>query len=472
MNENDSERIAGLLETAGLTRIQQVENADVVVINTCCIRENADNKFYGHLGNLKKLKEEDPTKKIMVGGCLAQKDQETIRERAPHVDVVFGTNNLERVTELLLASENGPIVEILDPAPHELDNLSSEPLPTRREVDHAAWLTIQTGCDNSCAFCIVPQVRGPEVSKPFNDLLNEAKRLAKDGVLEITLLGQNVNSYGRDITVKLRGQEPQTDDLLLAGERWNARKKRSPSPLFADLLREVGNIEGLRRVRYTSPHPKDMREDVMEAMAQTESVCEHLHFPVQSGSDRILSKMHRGYTAERYLLKLSQARAIIPDLAVTTDIIVGFPGETNKDFEDTLELAATAQFDSAFTFIFSPRPGTEAAEMKEKFCNKEEVQDRYSRLREVIQRSGLIKHQERIGMEEEVIVEGLSKKNKNFTTGRTRQNKVIHFPAIGLPVGTVASTRVEEATPNYLMGSLLEIVEKPRTKTRIPVVAG
>ena len=472
MNENDSERIAGLLETAGLTRTPQVENADVVVINTWCIRDKAPNNVYGHLCNLKKLKEEDPRKKIMVGGCLAQKDQETIRERAPHVDVVFGTHNLERVTELLLASENGPIVEILDPAPHGLATVSGEPLPTRREVDHAAWLTIQTGCDNSCAFCIVPQVRGPEVSKPFNDLLNEAKSLVKDGVLEITLLGQNVNSYGRDITVKLRGQEPQTDDLLLAGERWNAREKRSASPLFADLLREVGNIEGLRRVRYTSPHPKDMREDVMEAMAQTESVCEHLHFPVQSGSDRILRNMHRGYTAERYLSKLSQARAIIPDLAVTTDIIVGFPGETNKDFEDTLELAATAQFDSAFTFIFSPRPGTEAAEMQEKFCNKEEVQDRYSRLREVIQRSGLIKHQERIGMEEEVIVEGLSKKNNNLITGRTRQNKVIHFPAIGLPVGTVATTRVEEATPNYLMGSLLEIVEKPRTKTRIPVVAG
>ncbi|MEC7578855.1 MAG: MiaB/RimO family radical SAM methylthiotransferase, partial [Actinomycetota bacterium] len=333
-------------------------------------------------------------------------------------------------------------------------------------------LTIQTGCDNSCAFCIVPQVRGPEVSRPFNELLNEAKNLVKDGVSEITLLGQNVNSYGRDITLKLRGQEPQEGDLFLAGEHWNAREKRSASPLFADLLRELGNIKGIRRIRYTSPHPKDMREDVMKAMAQTESVCEHLHFPVQSGSDRILRKMRRGYTAERYLSKLSQARAIIPDLAVTTDIIVGFPGETNKDFEDTLELAATAQFDSAFTFIFSPRPGTEAAEMHEKFCNKEEVQDRYSRLREVIQRSGLIKHQERIGKEEEVIVEGPSKKNNKLTTGRTRQNKVVHFPAMDLPVGTIAITRVEEATPNYLLGSLLEIVEKPRTKTRIPVVSG
>tara|TARA_X000000368_G_scaffold25825_1_gene19521 strand:+ start:3014 stop:4432 length:1419 start_codon:yes stop_codon:yes gene_type:complete len=472
MNENDSERIAGLLETAGLTRTPEVENADVVVINTCCIRENADNKFYGHLGNLKKIKEDDPSKRIMVGGCLAQKDQEIIRNRAPHVDVVFGTHNLERVVDLLFESDNGPVVEIIDPVPHDLDTLASEPLPTRREVDHAAWLTIQSGCDNSCAFCIVPQVRGPEVSRPFNDLIVEARRLVKDGVSEITLLGQNVNSYGRDITRRLRSQAPLVTDTNLAGERWANQSRRSASPLFADLLREVGNISGLKRVRYTSPHPKDMRQDVMNVMAQTESVCEHLHFPLQSGSDVILAAMHRGYTAERYLGKLFQAREIIPDLAVTTDIIVGFPGESNKDFEDTLEVAASAEFDGAFTFIFSPRPGTEAAEMHEKYCNKEETQNRYERLREVIQRSGLIKHRERIGRGEEVFVEGPSKKNNLLVTGRTRQNKVIHFPASDLPIGTVAIVRAEDATPNYLMGSLVEIIEKPRIKRRIPVVSG
>ena len=341
MNENDSERIAGLLESVGLTKTPEVENADVVVINTCCIRENADNRFYGHLGNLKKLKEADPSMKIMVGGCLAQKDQETIRDRAPHVDVVFGTHNLERVADLLLESDIGPIVEIIDPVPYDLDNLASEPLPTRREVDHAAWLTIQSGCDNSCAFCIVPQVRGPEISRPFNDLLTEARRLVKDGVSEITLLGQNVNSYGRDITMKLRNQAPHVTDQNLAGGKWANQNRRSASPLFADLLRDIGNIAGLKRVRYTSPHPKDMREDVMNAMAGTESVCEHLHFPLQSGSNVILAEMHRGYTAERYLSKLFQARSIIPDLAVTTDIIVGFPGESDKDFEDTLEIAAS-----------------------------------------------------------------------------------------------------------------------------------
>ena len=472
MNENDSERIAGLLESVGLTKTPEVENADVVVINTCCIRENADNRFYGHLGNLKKLKEADPSMKIMVGGCLAQKDQETIRDRAPHVDVVFGTHNLERVADLLLESDMGPIVEIIDPVPYDLDNLASEPLPTRREVDHAAWLTIQSGCDNSCAFCIVPQVRGPEISRPFNDLLTEARRLVKDGVSEITLLGQNVNSYGRDITMKLRNQAPHVTDENLAGERWANQNRRSASPLFADLLRDIGNIPGLKRVRYTSPHPKDMREDVMNAMAGTESVCEHLHFPLQSGSNVILAEMHRGYTAERYLNKLFQARSIIPDLAVTTDIIVGFPGESDKDFEDTLEIAASAHFDGAFTFIFSPRPGTEAAEMHEKYCDKGEVQNRYERLREVIQRSGLIKHRERIGRDEEVFVEGPSKKNNSLVTGRTRQNKVIHFPATDLPIGTVAIARAEDATPNYLMGSLVEIIEKPRVKRRIPVVSG
>tara|TARA_B100001094_G_scaffold333406_2_gene411593 strand:+ start:13616 stop:15034 length:1419 start_codon:yes stop_codon:yes gene_type:complete len=472
MNESDSERIAGLLESSGLKRTNEVEEADVIVINTCCIRENADNRFYGHLGNLKKLKENDPSMRIMVGGCLAQKDQQIIRDRAPHVDVVFGTHNLERVNELLLESEKGPIVEILEPTPYDLDDLGSEPLPTRREVNHAAWLTIQSGCDNSCAFCIVPQVRGPEVSRPFADLVNEAKRLVKDGVFEITLLGQNVNSYGRDITLKLRNESPSNEDIALAGKKWSNDARRTASPLFADLLREVGSVSGLRRVRYTSPHPKDLRENVMVAMAQTESVCEHLHFPMQSGSDEILSAMHRGYSSQRYLDKLSKAREIVPDLAVTTDIIVGFPGETERNFEDTLEVVASAQFDGAFTFVFSPRPGTEAAQMQDKYCKKEEVQDRYTRLREVIQRSGLLKHQERVGRAEEIIVEGPSKKDDSLFTGRTRQNKVIHFPATDLPIGTIAIARAEKANPTYLLGNLIEIIEKPKIKTRIPVVAG
>ncbi len=472
MNEHDSERISGLLETAGLERAQEPESADVIVLNTCCIRENADNKFYGHLGNLKSLKELNPSMKIMVGGCLAQKDQEMIRDRASHVDVVFGTHNLERVVDLLEASDRGPIVEIIEPTGNELDSFGSEPLPTRRDVAYAAWMTIQSGCDNACAFCIVPQVRGPEVSKPFGDLLQEAKNLVNDGVNEITLLGQNVNSYGRDLTLKLRFQPPSESDEAIAGYEWANNIKRTARPLFGDLLRTIGGIPGLRRVRYTSPHPKDLRDDVMHAMAETESVCEHLHFPLQSGSDRILSAMHRGYTAERYLKKLEQARSIIPDLAVTTDIIVGFPGETDHDFEETLNVAARAEFDSAFTYVFSPRPGTEAAEMVEEYCDHKVAVERYERLRAVIQRSGRIKHQERIGKEERVIVEGISKKDPTLLSGRTRQNKLIHFPASHLPDGTLAIAKVTSAAPNYLMGELVEVLEKPRRKTRIPVVAG
>lgn len=472
MNEHDSERISGLLETAGLERVLEPESADVVVLNTCCIRENADNKFYGHLGNLKSLKEQNPSMKIMVGGCLAQKDQEAIRDRASHVDVVFGTHNLERVVDLLEESDHGPIVEIIEPTENELDSFGSEPLPTRRDVAYAAWMTIQSGCDNACAFCIVPQVRGPEVSKPFGDLLQEAKNLVNDGVDEITLLGQNVNSYGRDLTLKLRFQPPSELDETIAGYEWANNIKRTPRPLFGDLLRGIGDIPGLRRVRYTSPHPKDLRDDVMHAMAETESICEHLHFPLQSGSDRILSAMHRGYTAERYLKKLEQARLIIPDLAVTTDIIVGFPGETDHDFEETLNVAAQAEFDSAFTFVFSPRPGTEAAEMVQEYCDPKVVVERYERLRAVIQRSGMIKHQERIGKEEKVIIEGISKKDPTLLSGRTRQNKLVHFPASHLPDGTLAIAKVTSAAPNYLMGELVEVLERPRRKTRIPVVAG
>ena len=282
-----------------------LETADVVVLNTCCIRENADNKLYGHLGRLKALKESRPDLQIAVGGCLAQKDRELVRERAPHVDVVFGTHNLAHAPELLArARAEGPLVEILE----EHDAYPSA-LPARRDVDHAAWVTIQIGCDNSCAFCIVPSVRGNEVSRRMGDIVHEVEELARDGVVEVTLLGQNVNSYGRD---------------LGAGQY---------RPQFADLLRAVDAVDGIERIRFTSPHPKDLRPETIAAMAECASVCEHLHLPLQSGSDRTLARMHRGYTAERYLERLAAARAAIDDLAVTTDIIVGFPGETDADFE-------------------------------------------------------------------------------------------------------------------------------------------
>ena len=315
MNEHDSERIAGLLEADGLTLAAGVEDADVIVLNTCCIRENADNKLYGTLGHLKSLKERRPGVELVVAGCLAQKDQDVIRRRAPYVDVVLGTHNVHRAAELLHESRaSGPITEILSEAVAGDHELFPSALPARREQGHSAWVTIQIGCDNSCAFCIVPAVRGPEISRPFDDLVDEVRRLAEDGVVEVTLLGQNVNSYGRDLT--------------LAGRRSGGTDP--VRPLFADLLRRVGEVDGIRRVRFTSPHPKDLRPDTIAAMAETAAVCEHLHLPLQSGSDRVLAAMHRGYTARRYLERLTAARQSIDDLAVSTDIIVGLSGRDRR----------------------------------------------------------------------------------------------------------------------------------------------
>ncbi len=457
MNEHDSERIAGLLEDDGYERTDDESAADVIVLNTCCIRENADNKLYGTLGHLKARKAENPDLQIVVGGCLAQKDAELIQQKAGHVDVVFGTFNVHRVSELLdEARDTGPITEIWTEA--ALDEAEAFPsaMPVRREVDHAAWVTIQIGCDNSCAFCIVPAVRGVEMSRPYDQILDEVRTFAADGVTEITLLGQNVNSYGRDLQLAKRQ----------AGDP-SARLR----PLFADLLRDAGAVEGIRRVRYTSPHPKDMTPEVFAAMAETPTVCPHLHFPLQSGSDKVLAEMHRGYTGERYLSKLAQAREMVPDLAVTTDIIVGFPGETEADFERTLEVAAAAEFDSAYTFVYSPRPGTEAAERVDDFCDPEEVKDRYSRLRMVIERSGRRRHEARVGNVEEVVIEGPSKKDPTQITGRTGQNKLIHFPSGPIKVGSYATVRVTEAATQYLKGELVEVTHTARHRTKIPVLS-
>jgi len=477
MNEHDSERIAGLLEADGLESTDDLDAADVVVLNTCCIRENADEKLYGTLGHLKSLSDRRPDLKIMVGGCLAQKDRDLVRRKAPHVDVVFGTHNVGSAAELLRrADSTGPVVEILDAA----EELPSA-LPSKRRDSHAAWLTIQVGCDNNCAFCIVPSVRGREISRPFGEIVAEARALAATGVLEVTLLGQNVNSYGRDLTLARRAApaaEPKPDggaaDLTAtfeAGSAWVEEGARRARPLFADLLRAVGAVEGVRRVRYTSPHPKDLREDVMRAMAETPEVCEHLHLPLQSGSDAVLAAMHRGYTAERYLDRLRRARGIVPDLAVTTDIIVGFPGESEADFDATLEVAATAAYDSAYTFIFSPRPGTEAASRPELFISPEVIAERFSRLEVVVQRSALARHRDRIGREEEVVVEGPSKKDPSRLTGRTRQNKLVHFapPAEGVAPGSgaLAMVLVTGAAPHHLTGELTQILTRGRT--RIPV---
>ncbi len=453
MNDHDSERLAGLLTADGLMSTPDLESADVVVFNTCCIRENADNKFYGHLGNLKTLRESRPDMQIAVGGCLAQMDRERIRERAGHVDVVFGTHNLANAPALLRrAAGSGPIVEILDEPVLESDSghgQQAAAVGAVRDLPYAAWVTIQTGCNNSCAFCIVPSVRGGEVSRSLDDVVAEVRTLADRGVSEVTLLGQNVNSYGRDITRR--------------------------APLFADLLRSVSGVDGIRRVRFTSPHPKDLRPDTIAAMAETPEVCDHLHLPLQAGSDATLAAMRRGYTAERYLARLAAARDAIPDLAVSTDLIVGFPGESEDDFERTLEVAAEADYDSAYTFVFSPRPGTRAATMSDRFVPAEVAAERMERLRSVVERSALHRHRARVGRVEEVLVEGPSKRDPAVTTGRTGQNKLVHFEPAGrvrVAPGSFAEVAVTGSSRHHLLGELVEVTAPPRHRALIPVIAG
>ncbi len=459
MNEHDSERIAGLLEADGLTLAASDDDADVVVVNTCCIRENADNKLYGQLGHLKSWKDAKQGRQIVVSGCLAQKDRELVAKRAPYVDVVMGTHNVHRAAQLLTESigVSTPITEILTEAVIDDHAMFPSALPARRETSYNAWVTIQIGCDNNCAFCIVPAVRGTEISRPYADVIAEVEQLAGDGVSEITLLGQNVNSYGRDIQVAARQ----------AGD--SGAKLR---PLFADLLREAGAVEGIRRVRFTSPHPKDMRPETFAAMAETPAVCEHLHYPLQSGSDRVLALMHRGYTADRYLEKLGQARRVIPDLAVSTDIIVGFPGETDADFAGTMDVAAAAEYDYAYMFIFSPRSGTEAATMEADFVDPATTKDRFQRLRIVVEHAALRRHHARVGRIEEVLVEGPSKRNADVISGRTRQNKLIHFaPPYPIRTGSYATVEVTRAAPHHLEGQFVELLAEPTHKLRIPVAA-
>jgi len=431
MNEHDSERLAGMLRADGLEATDDPDAADVIVLNTCCIRENADNKLYGHLGHLKALKDRRPDVQIAVGGCLAQKDRGDILRRAGHVDVVFGTHNLAHAPALLdRARDDGPIVEIL-----EEHAASPAAPPPARASTHRAWVTIQIGCDNSCTFCIVPIVRGPEISRRLGDVIHEIEALADDGVREVTLLGQNVNSYGRD---------------LGAGQY---------RPRFADLLRAVDAVPGIRRIRFTSPHPKDLRPETIAAMAECDAVCEQLHLPLQAGSDRTLARMHRGYTAGRYLAKLDAARRAIPDLAVTTDIIVGFPGETDADFEATLEVVDTAAFDAAYTFIYSPRPGTPAAELGDDFVAPEVTQDRLRRLTAAVERHALAHHEARLGRVEEILVEGPSKRAPDRITGRTRQGKLVHVAASpGLAVGQLARVRITDAAPHWLAGERVQTI--------------
>jgi tRNA-2-methylthio-N6-dimethylallyladenosine synthase len=419
MNEHDSERLAGMLEAEGYSKADAPDDAAVVLFNTCCIREKADTRLYGQLGHIKAIKDTRPDMKIVVGGCLAQKDQALIQQKAPYVDVVLGTHNLASLPRLLRESATGPSFEIL-----EQTEVFPSALPARRSSPWHAWVSISIGCNNSCTFCIVPAVRGREVSRRVGDIASEVQMLVDDGVVEVTLLGQNVNSYGRDL---------------------------DGTPLFATLLRTLDEIEGLERVRFTSPHPKDFKADTVSAMAECRTVCEHIHLPVQAGSDAVLKRMKRAYSRQKYLDKVEMVRAAIPDVAITTDIIVGFPGETEHEFADTLSLVAEARYDAAFTFQYSSRPMTEAADLPD-HLPKEVVQERFDRLVEL--QTG-ISHEQNIKLidsTQQVLVEGPSKKDTGKLTGRTRTNKLVHFDDTGAAAGTFATVQIDAAHPHFLEG--------------------
>lgn len=429
MNEHDSERLAGLLEAEGYASVSAPEEAGVVLFNTCCIRENADQRLYGQLGHMKSLKEtRDDDMRIVVAGCLAQKDKHTIQQRAPYVDVVLGTHNLASLPRLLRESEDGPAFEIL-----EQTQIFPSALPARRTSPWHAWVSISIGCNNSCTFCIVPAVRGREVSRRVGDIVAEVESLVADGVVEVTLLGQNVNSYGRDL---------------------------NGHPLFAELLYELDKVDGLERVRFTSPHPKDFRSDTVRAMAECRTVCEHIHLPLQSGSDRVLKRMKRAYSRSRYLAKVAMVREAIPDVAVTTDIIVGFPGETEEDFQGTLSVVAQARYDAAYTFQYSPRPMTAAADLPD-HLPKDVVQERFERLLELQQRISLERNERLVGRSEEVIVEGVSKKDSTKLTGRTRTNKLVHFASQNAAEGTFRTVTITSAHPHHLDGAETSEQDRP-----------
>jgi tRNA-2-methylthio-N6-dimethylallyladenosine synthase len=428
MNEHDSERIAGLLTADGYVPTEEASRADVVVFNTCAIRENADNRLYGNLGHLRPLKQANPRMRIVVAGCLAQKDGGTILERAPWVDVVVGTHALPDLLDLVRRSETeGAQMDV-----REYTEVFPSALPARRSVAHHAWVSIAVGCDNACTFCIVPLVRGAQRSRAIGDVLAEVQGLARSGVVEVTLLGQNVNTYGRDLTVP----------------------GSSRRPLFADLLRAVNEVEGIRRIRFTSPHPHDFTPDVIDAMASSANVCEHIHFPLQSGSDRVLHAMRRSYRRERYLGWLERIRAAIPEVAVSTDIIVGFPGETEEDFADTLDVVERARFDQAYTFQYSPRPGTRAALMDEQ-VPKGVVQERFERLVALQESIALERMQAQVGRTFEVLVEGPGR--KGGVQGRTRTNRLVHLDGEPEP-GTFLDARIVSAHPHHLVGEVRERV--------------
>ncbi|WP_055481570.1 tRNA (N6-isopentenyl adenosine(37)-C2)-methylthiotransferase MiaB [Sphaerimonospora mesophila] len=434
MNVHDSERLAGLLEDAGYVRAPEGEPADVVVFNTCAVRENADNRLYGNLGHLRPIKMARDGMQIAVGGCLAQKDQGEIVRRAPWVDVVFGTHNIGSLPVLLerarIAQEAQ--VEIKD----SLETFPST-LPTRRESPYAAWVAISVGCNNTCTFCIVPSLRGKEKDRRPGDVLSEVRTLVDQGVLEVTLLGQNVNTYGVEFGDRLA---------------------------FGKLLRACGEIDGLERVRFTSPHPAAFTDDVIDAMAETQNVMHQLHMPLQSGSDRVLKAMRRSYRSERFLGILDRVRAAMPDAAISTDIIVGFPGETEADFQQTLEVVRQARFANAFTFQYSIRPGTPAATMDDQ-VPKEVVQERYERLVALQDEISWAENRAQVGRTVEVLIaEGEGRKDDatHRLSGRAADNRLVHVAAADARPGDMVTAEVTYAAPHHLVADKVMSVRRTR----------
>jgi len=416
MNEHDSERMKGMLESLGYTEAPSRDEADLILFNTCSIREKADARFVSHLYDARRLKATDPERIVGVGGCWAQSVKEEVFRQYPFVDVAFGPGQVHKLAEFLTSDS------ITAQGYFEFEGFTGH-LPDKRAREFQAWMQISVGCNCNCAYCIVPSTRGREVSRPLDELVAEARRLAADGVCEVTVLGQNVNAYGRDLR---------------------------PSSAFSQLLTAVDAVEGIQRIRYTSPHPKDMREDVIRAHVELGSLCEHIHLPLQSGSSRILKAMRRTYTRQRYEDRVALIREHVPDVALTTDVIVGFPGETEADFAETLEVVETVGYDGAFTFVYSPRRGTTAADLPDQVPHELKV-ERMERLVEVVQRRARERAQRFVGRSLEVLVEGTSRTDPSRLRGRTRHNKAVNFAGLAAP-GETVEVEIESATSQTLLG--------------------
>ncbi len=419
MNEHDSERMKGMLTSLGYCEVAERDDADLILFNTCSIRENADNRFISHLGEARRLKTEDPERIVGVGGCWAQSVKEEVFRRFPFVDVAFGPGQIHRLAEFLNSDS------LTAQGYFEFEEFSGD-LPSHRARPFQGWLQISQGCNCACSYCIVPSTRGREQSRLPAALIEETRQLVADGVREVTLLGQNVNSYGRDL--------PKGDRIR-----------------FSDLLRMVDEVDGVDRIRYTSPHPKDMREDVIAAHAELPALCEHIHLPLQSGSSQILKAMRRTYTRERYMDRVEMIREALPDCAITTDIIVGFPGESDRDFEQTLEVAEEVGYDGAFTFIYSPRRGTLAAEMEDQISHPVK-KERMAALIEVVQRRALERSQRFVGRSMEVLVEGPSRSDPTRIRGRIRHNKAVNFEGTAEP-GQMVEVEIGSASSQTLTGT-------------------